>query len=187
MTLLANATVDGADFSEDEFCWFYLMLIIAGTETTRYSLSGAIEALHDQGLWPAVVAGPQPIPSAAVDELVRYVSPVMHLRRTATREADLAGQHIRAGDKVVMWLGAANRDPAVFDDPHKLVLDRDPNPHIAFGCGVHFCLGTRLARLQLSTMLSELATQCPNLKVVAPPQRMLSTFLHAVESLPVAV
>ncbi len=93
--------------------------------------------------------------ATAVDELTRYVSPVMQFRRTATHDTALGDQHIRAGDKVVIWYPAANRDPAVFSDPHKLDLARDPNPHLAFGVGPHFCLGSHLARMQLLTLLGE--------------------------------
>jgi cytochrome P450 len=187
MSNVANAVVDGAEFTEDEFCWFYLMLIIAGTETTRYSLSGSVEALILHDRWPDLVAGPRPAASSAVDELLRYVSPVMYQRRTATCDAELGGQRIRAGDKVVVWMNAANRDPQVFTDPHRLVLDRDPNPHIVFGYGAHFCLGTRLARLQLTTMLGKLATTCPRLQMAGQARRMASTFLNAVDHLPVSV
>ncbi|WP_196771297.1 cytochrome P450 [Mycobacterium intracellulare] len=187
MSQLASATVDGVEFTEDEFCWFYLMLIMAGTETTRHSLSGSVEALDVHHLWATLARAPSLLPASAVDELLRYVSPVMHMRRTATRDVKIGRQNIRAGDKVVVWMNAANRDPTVFSRPHQLVLDRNPNPHIAFGYGAHFCLGTRLARLQVGTMLGELAKICPRLRVVGDPTRMASTFLNALAQLPVEV
>ncbi len=185
MSLLASATVDGIEFTEDEFCWFYLMLIMAGTETTRYSLAGSVRALDEHGQWAELVHTPRPLPASAIDELLRYVSPVMHLRRTASRDVELGGQRVRAGDKVVVWMNAANRDPAAFDQPHRINLGREHNPHLAFGHGAHFCLGTRLARLQLSTMLGELADTCPGLRVVGTAERMPSTFLDALAKLPV--
>jgi cytochrome P450 len=131
------------------------------------------------------VAGGERLGQSITDELVRFVSPVMHFRRTATRDHELGGQHIRAGDKVVMWYGAANRDPKVFADPHRLVLDRDPNPHLAFGIGTHFCLGTRLARLQISIMLEELLVRFPNLALDGDPVAVASTFINGIEHLPV--
>ncbi|MEN4400431.1 cytochrome P450 [Mycolicibacterium senegalense] len=109
------------------------------------------------------------------------------MRRTATRDVELGGQRIRAGDKVVVWMNAANRDPAVFDHPHRIDLAREHNPHVVFGHGVNFCLGTRLARLQLARMLGELAPTCPGLQVVGPAERMPSTFMDAVVKLPVEV
>ncbi|MED5814407.1 cytochrome P450 [Mycolicibacterium sp. 050232] len=185
MSLLASATVDGVEFTEDEFCWFYLMLIMAGTETTRYSLAGAVRSLDETGQWAQLAGGT--VSATVVDELLRYVSPVMHMRRTATRDVELGGQRIRAGDKVVVWMNAANRDPAVFDHPHRIDLAREHNPHLVFGHGAHFCLGTRLARLQLASMLGELAQTCPGLRVVGPAERMPSTFMDAVVKLPVEV
>jgi cytochrome P450 len=111
----------------------------------------------------------------------------MCFRRTATRDVVLGGQHVRAGDKVVLWYGAANRDPQVFTDPHVLDLDRDPNPHLGFGIGPHFCLGTRLARLQISTMLTELLIRFPDLQLDGDPTYVGSTFINGVERLPVKV
>lgn len=187
---LATAEVDGERLTVEEFCMFWLLLIVAGNETTRNSLSGGIIALQQHGLWgelAARVADGGTVDARVTDELVRFVSPVMHFRRTATRDHVLGGQDVRAGDKVVMWYGAANRDPAVFTDPHRLLLDRDPNPHLGFGIGPHFCLGTRLARLQISTMLDELLIRFPNLSLDGDPTPVASTFINGIEHLPVKV
>lgn len=188
---LATAEVDGEQLTVEEFCMFWLLLIVAGNETTRNSLSGGIIALVQHGLWKGlaaeVAAGTRNVDQTVTDELVRYVSPVMCFRRTATRDVVLGGQQVRAGDKVVLWYGAANRDPEVFADPHTLDLDRDPNPHLGFGIGPHFCLGTRLARLQISTMLTELLLRFPDLSLDGDPTYVGSTFINGVEALPVKV
>ena len=188
ISMIANAEVDGERLTDDEFAMFWLLLIVAGNETTRNSLSGAVIALQEQELWQELAATATPERLAtATDELIRYVSPVMQFRRTATQDVELGGQSIRAGDKVVMWYGAANRDPALFADPHRLNLDRDPNPHLAFGIGPHFCLGSRLARLQFGVMLGELLTHYPRLRIDGEVRRTWSTFIAGVAHLPVAL
>jgi cytochrome P450 len=188
---LATAEIDGERLTVEEFCMFWLLLIIAGNETTRNSLSGGIIALLQDGQWKSlaaeVAAGTRNVDQTVTDELVRYVSPVMCFRRPATRDVVLGGQQVRAGDKIVLWYGAANRDPEVFTDPQLLDLDRDPNPHLGFGIGPHFCLGTRLARLQISTMLTELLTRFPDLQLDGEPTWIGSTFINGVEHLPVKV
>jgi cytochrome P450 len=187
---LATAEVDGERLTVEEFCMFWLLLIVAGNETTRNSLSGGVVALLENGLWghlAARAAAGGTADQTVTDELVRFVSPVMHFRRTATRDHELAGQLIRAGDKVVMWYGAANRDPKVFADPHRLDLNRAQNPHLGFGIGPHFCLGTRLARLQISTMLDELLLRFPNLALDGDPIRVASTFISGFERVQVMV
>ena len=191
VSALATAEVDGEQLTVDEFCMIWLLLVVAGNETTRNSMSNAVVALLEHGLWEplaqAVARGENPIDDQAVNELVRYISPVMHFRRTATRDLELGGQLVRAGDKVIMWYGAANRDPAVFADPHAIDLKRDPNPHLAFGLGPHFCLGSRVARLQIATMLTELLGRYPNLKLAGEPTRVASTFINGIAALPVTV
>ena len=151
---IVTAEVDGERLTDTEFQMFWLLLVVAGNETTRNAVSGSVIALHEHGLWSWLADHPEHLPTA-VEELLRYVSPVQHFRRTATSDTVLGDQQVRAGDKVVIWFGAANRDPAVFADPHRLDLRRDPNPHVAFGVGPHFCLGAHLARLEASEMLRD--------------------------------
>ena len=186
LSVIANTEIDGERLTDDEFCMFWILLVIAGNETTRNSLSGGVIALQEQGLWEELARTPERL-ATATDELVRHVSPVMQFRRTATRDTELAGQHIRAGDKVVLWYTAANRDPAVFADPHRLDLSRDPNPHLAFGIGPHFCLGSRLAKLEIATMLTELLTRYPRLRLDGDVRRITSSFIAGVEYLPVTL
>lgn len=185
MSEIANAEIDGERLSDDEFCFFWILLIIAGNETTRNSITASILHLQEQGLWERLVARPELLTPVAIEELIRFASPVTQFRRTATRDVELGGQQIRAGDKVVIYYPAANRDPEHFDTPHELVLDRDRNPHLAFGVGPHFCLGTRVARLQMHAMLTELVTRHPSLRVVGEPVRTRSSFIAGLDSLPV--
>jgi cytochrome P450 len=184
VSMIANAEVDGESLNDTELSMFWLLLVIAGNETTRNSVSGAVIALQEQGLWASLAAAPEAL-STATDELIRFVSPVVQFRRTATTDVELGGQQIRAGDKVVVWYPSANRDDRVFDDPHALDLHRDPNPHVAFGVGPHFCLGSHLARLQASTLLRELTTRYPNLRIDGDPVRLPSNFIAGVVELPV--
>jgi cytochrome P450 len=179
---IVTAEVDGERLTDTEFQMFWLLLVVAGNETTRNALSASVIALQEHGLWQWLAEHPQQLPSA-VEELLRYVSPVQQFRRTATRDTVLGDQHVRAGDKVVIWFGAANRDPAVFADPHQLDLLRDPNPHVAFGIGPHFCLGSHLARLEMSEMLRHLLEKAPQL-TVGEPRRVASNFINGIGELP---
>ena len=163
---IVNAEVDGERLSDTEFQMFWLLLVVAGNETTRNAVSGSVSRSTNTSCGP----GSPPTRSLpnAVEELLRYVSPVQQFRRTATRDVLLGDQEVRAGDKVVIWFGAANRDPAVFADPHRLDLLRDPNPHVAFGVGPHFCLGAHLARLEMSEMLRRLLERAPTSTIGEP-------------------
>jgi cytochrome P450 len=185
VSMIANAEVDGEALSDMEFSLFWLLLIIAGNETTRNTLSGGIIALHEHDRWRELRDDRALLPTA-VDEIIRYVSPVIHFRRTALVDVVLGGQHVRAGDKVVVFYPAANRDPSVFDDPNALDLSRSPNPHLAFGVGPHFCLGSHLAKLQLSAMLNELLDRVPDLSLAGDVVRMRSHFINGIRELPVS-
>jgi cytochrome P450 len=184
VSLIANAEIDGDRLSDTEFAMFWLLLIVAGNETTRNALSGSVIALLEHDRWAWLTQNSEHM-SSAIEELLRYVSPVMHFRRTATEDTVLGDQSVRAGDKVVVWYGAANRDPAAFPDPHEIDLLRRPNPHIAFGTGPHFCLGAHLARLELSTMLGELLERAPGMQLDGDPKRVVSNFINGISSLPV--
>jgi cytochrome P450 len=179
---IVTAEVDGERLTDTEFQMFWLLLVIAGNETTRNAVSGSVVALHEHDLWSWLAAHPEHLPTA-VEELLRYVSPVQQFRRTATRDTTLGDQQVRAGDKVVIWFGAADRDPAVFADPHRLDLRREPNPHVAFGVGPHFCLGAHLARLETSEMLGALLRHAPDM-TVGEPVRVASNFINGIAQLP---
>jgi cytochrome P450 len=179
---IVQAEVDGERLTDEEFQMFWLLLVVAGNETTRNAVSGSVVALHDHGLWTWLAEHPEHLPSAT-EELLRYVSPVQQFRRTATRDLTLGDQQVRAGDKVVIWFGAANRDPAVFEEPHGLDLERSPNPHVAFGIGPHFCLGAHLARLEAAEMLRHLLTRAPQLSI-GTPVRSANNFINGIAHLP---
>jgi cytochrome P450 len=184
---LANAEVDGRRLSDREFCSFWLLLVVAGNETTRHLISGSLEALAahpDQR--DRLVSGAVPV-ATAVEELIRWVTPIMQFRRTATRATELCGQRIDEGDKVVIYYTSANRDEAVFADPQRLDLGRSPNPHLAFGIGPHFCLGAHLARLELTTLLTEIRPHLPGFTVTGPVVRLESNFVSGIKSMPATI
>ncbi|MFC4014138.1 cytochrome P450 [Nonomuraea purpurea] len=182
---LVLAETDGRRLSDAELCQLWLLLVIAGNETTRHLVSGSLEALIDHpGERDRLVADPSLVPSA-VEELLRWVTPIMQFRRTARRDTVLCGRRIAAGDKVILYYISANRDAAVFPDPDRLDLGRAPNPHLAFGTGPHFCLGAHLARLEAGELLSALLPHLPALRRAGPAERMRSTFMNAIVRLPV--
>ena len=181
---LVNAEVDGKHLSDREFCSFWLLLVVAGNETTRHLISGSLEALvQNPGELDRLVSGEVPV-ATAVDELIRWVTPIMQFRRTALRDTEIAGQPIAEGDKVVIYYTSANRDATVFTDPDTLDLGRDPNPHLAFGIGPHFCLGAHLARLEVTTLLTELLPHLPRLRLTGPVTRLESNFVAGAKSMP---
>jgi cytochrome P450 len=158
---------------------------VAGNETTRNHLTGAVYALSlhpDQR--DRLRANPELLPRA-LDEVLRWWPPVIQFRRTATEDTTLAGQRIAKGDKVVIFYASANRDEAVFSDPDRFVIDRDPNPHLSFGVGPHFCLGAALAKLEARVMLTELFRRLPDVEVSGPPERLRSNFINGIRHLPV--
>jgi cytochrome P450 len=183
-TGLVLDAVDAGELTETEFCSLFLLLVIAGNETTRHLLSGALATLI---AWPGerdrLVADPGLVPTA-VEELLRHVSPVMQFRRTAVVDTELDGQPIAAGDKVVLYYVSGNRDEAVFADPMRLDLTRRPNPHLSFGQGPHFCLGAALARLEAAAMLEALGPDLARLELAAPPQRLQSNFVNGLKAMP---
>jgi cytochrome P450 len=120
-----------------------------------------------------------------VDEIVRWVTPVMQSRRTATRDLELGGQKIRENDKVVIYYGSANRDPRAFAQPDRFDVERDPNPHVGFGIGVHYCLGASLAKLEMRVMFEELLRRLPDLELAGPVARLRSNFINGTKSMPV--
>jgi cytochrome P450 len=177
--------VDGEKLSEVEFDSFFLLLAVAGNETTRNLISGGMLALIEH---PAerqkLLDDPSLIPSA-VEEMLRWVSAVSQFRRTATRDTEIRGQKIREGDKVVVYYQSANRDEAVFKDPDTFDVTRSPNNHLAFGIGEHFCLGANLARLEIRVMFEELLRRMPDIELAGPVRRLRSNFINGVKEMPV--
>ncbi|MFI9050047.1 cytochrome P450 [Streptomyces sp. NPDC053427] len=179
MTVLAA----DRELATPELEMFFFLLTIAGNDTVRSAAPGGLLALaRHPAAYRALRA--RAVPTAAcVEELLRWHPPVLSFRRTAAYATELAGRPLRAGDKVVVFHGSANYDERVFADPHRLDLTRTPNPHVSFGDGPHVCLGAHLARLQLRVLYEETRDLLPALALAAPPQRLVSNFIHGVKSL----
>jgi cytochrome P450 len=184
MSILLAESDDGGRVSDAEFENMFWLFAVAGNETLRNGLPGGLIALlqHPEQL-AAVRSDPSLLPGAA-DEMLRWWTPVMVFRRTATRATELAGTHIRAGDKVVVSFTSANRDPSVFTDPDRFDVRRTPNPHLSFGHGPHFCLGGHLARTQMRALFGELLRRTDVLELEGPPALLRSSFQRGVKRLP---
>ena len=186
VTRLLNAEIEGDRLSELEFDMFMLMLSVAGNETTRNATSwGMLALMQNPDAYRALREDPSKV-ELGVEEIIRWASPVMHFRRTATAATELGGKPIAEGDKVVMWYVSANRDETVFDDPYRFDIGRDPNPHIGFGGGgAHFCLGANLARTELRLLFDEIVRRVPDPTLAGDPQYLRSNFLGGIKHLPV--
>ncbi len=185
VTVLLNAEVDGERLSELEFDLFFLLLSVAGNETTRNLISGGMLALLEHpDQRDRLLADPSLLPSA-VEEMLRWVSPVMHFRRTATCDTEIRGQKIRENDKIVMFYPSANRDEEIFPDADVFDITRHPNEHLAFGIGQHFCLGAKLARLEIRVMFEELLRRLPDIELAGPVRRLRSNFINGIKAMPV--
>ena len=187
VTTLISAELDGEQLSDIEFNVFVLLLAVAGNETTRNLISGGMLALLQNPDQRDVVLADVPgTLDTLVDEMLRYVSPVMYFRRTVTADTELRGVPLRENDKVTIWYGAANRDEEVFADPHAFDVTRSPNEHIAFGGrGPHYCLGVALAKMEIKVMFSEMLTRVPDMRLVGEPKRLYSTLINGIKHLPV--
>jgi cytochrome P450 len=184
-TALVNSEVDGEKLTHQEIASFFILLCVAGNETTRTAISQGVLALHEhpdqRARW---MADPSLTPTA-VEEIVRWVSPVTWMRRTATEDTEVNGHPVKAGDKLILFYQAANRDPAVFGDPEVFDLSRDPNPHVGFGAhGPHFCLGAHLARREIGVAFRTLFDKLPDLEVCGEPQRLKNSFVNGLKRLP---
>jgi len=185
---LFSRFVNGSDgaraVSEDEIANFFILLQAAGSETTRNATTLAVMLLVEHPAQQARLrANLEGLLPSAVEEIVRYSSPVIVMRRTATRETELGGQPMRAGDKVALYYGACNRDEDVFDDADTFDVGRSPNPQLGFGIGQHFCLGANLARMQLRASLREVLTQLDDIEIVGTPKRQRGTLIAGVKEL----
>lgn len=182
---LLACEVDGRKLDDMEFLLFFLLLVDAGGDTTRNLLSGGLLALMenpDQMAW--LKAGLDHRLPSAREELLRWASPVIYMRRTARHDVELNGARIREGQKVVMYFGAANRDPEKFDRPETLDLSRENNEHIAFGTGPHGCLGQHIARIEIDAMLTEVLTRMEGFELPSPPQWLESNFISGPRTMP---
>ena len=184
---LIHGDVDGESLSETDFDLFFLLLSVAGNETTRNALSHGMAALlQSPQQYQEMVDEPSIIGSTAVDEVLRWGSPVMYFRRNVTEDMDYKGHHIAAGDKVSLWYISANRDESVFENPYTFDIHRNPNPHVAFGGGgPHHCIGTHLARMEMKVLFEELVARVPRIEQLAEPSRLRSNFINGLKHLPV--
>jgi methyl-branched lipid omega-hydroxylase len=184
-TALVTTEVDGERLSHQEIASFFILLLVAGNETTRNAISQGVLALSEhpdqRSRW---MADPS-IDRTAVEEIVRWTSPITWMRRTATQDGELNGHRFCGGDKFLLFYAAANRDPAVFSDPHVFDLTRDPNPHVGFGGhGPHFCLGAHLARREIAVTFRGLLEKLPDLEVTDEPDRLRNSFVNGLKRLP---
>ncbi len=185
-SLLIHAEIDGDKLSPEDLASFFILLVVAGNETTRNAISHGVIALDQypdqKRLWMDDFDG---LSRSAVEEIVRWASPVIFMRRTTTRPCELGGQELSEGEKLVLFYASGNRDEEVFDQPYRFDLRRTPNEHVGFGGpGPHFCLGANLARREITTFFRQLFERMPDLEVTGPAERLASNFIHGIKHLP---
>ncbi|MEU3272828.1 cytochrome P450 [Saccharomonospora sp. NPDC006951] len=184
MTALVTASVDGRALGEAELQMFFFLVVIAGNDTVRSALPGGVLALVEHPLqYRRLLADPALLP-LAIEEMLRWHPPVLSFRRTASRDTELSGAHIRAGDKVVVYHASAHYDGRVFADPFRFDITRRPNEHLAFGDGPHLCLGAHFGRLQLRVFFTEFLARWPEVELAGPPRRLTSNFINGITRLP---
>ena len=182
-SVLVHAEIDGGKLSEAELASFFILLVVAGNETTRNAINHGMKALCDhpeqRAIWQRDFEGVAP---TAVEEIVRWASPVIFMRRTTTQPCELGGQKLAAGEKVVLFYSSGNRDDAVFEQPFRFDVRRTPNEHVGFGGpGPHFCLGANLARREIRVFFDEIFRRAPDLRVTGEPVRLASNFIHGIK------
>ena len=188
ISILTQAEVDGEQLSELELDLFFLLLSVAGNETTRNLISHGILALIDNPDQLAMLRADRSLMGSAVEEMLRWGTPVMNFRRTATHDTELGGQQIKEGDKVAFWHISANRDESVFADPYRFDITRSPNEHVAFGSGgPHYCLGANLARMEIRVMFEELLDRFTEMEIVGEVTRLRSNFINGIKHIPLRV
>jgi len=187
ITALLSAEVDGDSLSDMDFNLFFLLLSVAGNETTRNAIAHGMNAfLENPDQWDLFTSDPDKHTAQMTEEVLRWATPVMYFRRNATRDFELRGETIKDGDKIALYYISANRDEDVFDDPFRFDIERDPNPHIAFGGGgPHFCLGAQLARMEIHVLFEEMAKRVKRVEGLGAPDRLRSNFIGGIKHLPV--
>ena len=188
ITTLLHAEPDGEPLTDLEFKNFFTLMMVAGNETTRHTIShGLIYLTHHPDQMEELRTDPAGLSVSATEEILRASSVTMHFRRTATEDTELGGEHIAGGDRVVVWYSSANYDEDVFDDPYRFDIRRSPNDHLTFGAGRHVCLGASLARLEVRVVFEELLKRVDSIDVVGDPIRLRSNFINGIKHLPVRV
>ncbi|MGH2793381.1 MAG: cytochrome P450, partial [Actinomycetota bacterium] len=185
-SILLDGEVEGEKLSQTEFDVFLLLLAVAGNETTRNLISHGMSFLMENPEQRERLIDDMSLLPSAINEMLRMATPVMHFRRTLTRDTSIGGQELRAGEKVILWYIAANRDPEVFEDPHRFDVGRPECEHVTFGAGgAHFCLGFSLAELEIKIMFEELLARLPDMAMTGQPARLRSSFINGLKHLPV--
>ena len=188
ISILTHAEVEGDVLSDLEIDLFFLLLAVAGNETTRNLISHGIIALHENPDQLAKLRADRSLMTPAIDEMLRWGTPVMNFRRTATHDTELGGQQIKEGDKVVFWHISANRDESMFADPFSFDITRSPNEHMAFGSGgPHYCLGANLAKMEIRVMFEELLDRFPEFEITGDCPRLRSSFINGIKHIPLRV
>ena len=188
MSVVANTKIEGGELPPELLDGFFLLMVIAGNETTRNTLTGGLMALTENPEEREKLLKDPSLISNATDEMLRWVTSVIYFRRTATKDTNIRGQDIKAGDKVVMWYGSANRDEDVFTDGDLFKVDRvNAKKHLAFGAGEHLCLGNRLGHMQIRILFEELLSRYPNIHSTSDPVRIPSNFLAGISELKVSL
>ena len=185
ISMLAHSRVDGEAMTKERYLGTFILLIAAGNETTRNSISGGLIALAEHPEQRQMLVDDPALLASAANEIVRWVSPILHMRRTAVADAEVRGQKIRAGDKVILWYVSANRDEDVFPAPFTFDITQSEPPHLGFGIGQHFCLGARLAELQLRLFFGEFLKRYPKAAPTGLVRRMRSNFVQGIKEMPV--
>ena len=186
ISVLNQVEINGDRLSELELDMFFLLLSVAGNETTRNLISHGMRALIEHPEQMQKLREDRSLMPSAVDEMLRWGTPVMHFRRTATRDTEIGGQPIKENDKVVIWYISANRDESVFTDPYTFDITRSPNEHVAFGGGgPHFCLGSNLARLEIRVMFDAVLDRLDDIELTDEPKRLRSNFINGLKHLPI--
>ena len=182
---LVQSDAEGQRLSSEEFAFFFMILSVAGNETTRQAIThGMLAFLQHPEQWDRWRSER---PVTAIDEILRWGSPAVVLQRTATEDTEVAGQPVRKGERVGLYFASANFDEAVFDDPDRFDIGRSPNAHVTFGAGgSHYCIGANLSRLELMVMFDVLADELPDTSLAGPPRRLRSSWLNGIKHLPVA-
>jgi cytochrome P450 len=184
VTELIGATIDGAPLTHEQVLSYCELMVEAGNETTRNAISGGLLAFCEhRGEWEKLRAHPELLPDA-VEEILRWVSPITHFTRTATEDCEVHGAEIRAGEQLALFWASANRDEEVFDDPFSFRVDRRPNPHLAFGVGEHFCMGAHVARVELETIFRHLLARLESFELSGPVERLSSAVNGGLKHLP---
>ena len=187
VSVLVQGTVDGEPLSWDQLAAYYIVLMAAGNETTRHLISGAVDAFDRfPGEWERLRAD-RGLLGSAVEEMMRWVTPVAFMRRTALEPIEQHGRTIEPGQKVVLWFGSANRDERVFADPDRFVADRTPNEHLTFGWGVHFCMGAHLARAEAHSLFGEMLRRGLHVRLATPPERLEASMFAGIKRMPVTI